>query len=154
MADVKYAININDGRLVFATAEVAKNPSYFVLHPDTVKALSDGKLTVRQVIVALKNRARTPEEIARLRPENVRKSELPKPDPIVTDDEGVKIDVPSQTVAEGPVTEVETVAGLPAKGELAAMKVDELRTLAAKAGRDVEGLNKSQIIDALTGAVG
>ncbi|NLB08053.1 MAG: hypothetical protein GX835_13995 [Desulfobulbaceae bacterium] len=152
MADVKYAINVNDGRLVFATVEVAKNPSYFVLHAETVKAIQAGKIKALDVLKIIKSRVRTAEEIAKLRPENVRKSALPKPDPIMTDEDGIKIDVPSQTVAEGTLTEARTVSGMPPKGELAAMKADDLRSLAVAAGKDVSGMNKSQIIDALTGA--
>ena len=170
MAEVKYAISIKDGRLVYATCEVAANPTYFVLHPDTVKAIQKGELSAEAVLVYIKNRPRTAAEIARLKPENVRKGELPKPEPSVTEEEGIKI--PAQTVTEqvGPVTEstVEAapaagastagqsgdkgVAGIPSKDELAAMKVEAIRAVAAAAGKDVSGMNKSQMIDALTGA--
>lgn len=161
MAEVKYAISIKDGRLVYATGEVAANPTYFVLHPDTVKAIQKGELSADAVLVYIKNRPRTAAEIARLKPENVRKGELPKPEPSVTEEEGIKI--PAQTVTEqvGPVTEstVEAapaagagVAGIPSKDELAAMKVEAIRAVAAAAGKDVSGMNKSQMIDALAGA--
>ena len=170
MAEVKYAISIKDGRLVYATGEVAANPTYFVLHPDTVKAIQKGELSADAVLVYIKNRPRTAAEIARLKPENVRNGELPKPEPSVTEEEGIKI--PAQTVTEqvGPVTEstVEAapaagastagqsgdkgVAGIPSKDELAAMKVEAIRAVAAAAGKDVSGMNKSQMIDALAGA--
>lgn len=161
MAEVKYAISIKDGRLVYATGEVAANPTYFVLHPDTVKAIQKGELSAEAVLVYIKNRPRTAAEIARLKPENVRKGELPKPEPSVTEEEGIKI--PAQTVTEqvGPVTEstVEAapaegagVVGIPSKDELAAMKVEAIRAVAAAAGKDVSGMNKSQMIDALAGA--
>ena len=170
MAEVKYAISIKDGRLVYATGEVAANPTYFVLHPDTVKAIQKGELSAEAVLVYIKNRPRTAAEIARLKPENVRKGELQKPEPSVTEEEGIKI--PAQTVTEqvGPVTEstVEAapaagaatagqagdkgVAGIPSKDELAAMKVEAIRAVAAAAGKDVSGMNKSQMIDALAGA--
>ena len=161
MAEVKYAISIKDGRLVYATGEVAANPTYFVLHPDTVKAIQKGELSAEAVLVYIKNRPRTAAEIARLKPENVRKGELPKPEPSVTEEEGIKI--PAQTVTEqvGPVTEstVEAdpaagagVSGIPSKDELAAMKVEAIRAVAAAAGKDVSGMNKSQMIDALAGA--
>ena len=170
MAEVKYAISIKDGRLVYATGEVAANPTYFVLHPDTVKAIQKGELSADAVLVYIKNRPRTAAEIARLKPENVRKGELPKPEPSVTEEEGIKI--PAQTVTEqvGPVTEstVEAapaagastagqagdkgVVGIPSKDELAAMKVEAIRAVAAAAGKDVSGMNKSQMIDALAGA--
>ena len=161
MAEVKYAISIKDGRLVYATGEVAANPTYFVLHPDTVKAIQKGELSADAVLVYIKNRPCTAAEIARLKPENVRKGELPKPEPSVTEEEGIKI--PAQTVTEqvGPVTEstVEAapaagagVAGIPSKDELAAMKVEAIRAVAAAAGKDVSGMNKSQMIDALAGA--
>ena len=167
MAEVKYAISINDGRLVYATGEVAANPTYFVLHPDTVKAIQKGELSAEAVLAYIKNRPRTAAEIARLKPENVRKGELPKPEPSVTSEEGIKIPVQTVTEQVGPVTEstvaaapaVESVpAGgqgapaVPSKDVLAAMKVDEIRAVAAKAGKDVSGMNKSQMIDALTGA--
>ena len=161
MAEVKYAISIKDGRLVYATGEVAANPTYFVLHPDTVKAIQKGELSADAVLVYIKNRPRTAAEFDRLKPENVRKGELPKPEPSVTEEEGIKI--PAQTVTEqvGPVTEstVEAapaagagVAGIPSKDELAAMKVEAIRAVAAAAGKDVSGMNKSQMIDALAGA--
>ena len=51
MAEVKYAISIKDGRLVYATGEVAANPTYFVLHPDTVKAIQKGELSADAVLV-------------------------------------------------------------------------------------------------------
>lgn len=161
MAEVKYAISIKDGRLVYATGEVAANPTYFVLHPDTVKAIQKGELSAEAVLVYIKNRPRTAAEIARLKPENVRKGELPKPEPSVTEEEGIKIPVQTVTEQVGPVTEstVEAapaagagVAGIPSKDELAAMKVEAIRAVAAAAGKDVSGMNKSQMIDALAGA--
>jgi hypothetical protein len=170
MAEVKYAISIKDGRLVFATAEVASNPTFFVLHPDTVLAIQKGKLSAAEVLVFIKNRPRTAEEIARLKPENVRQTELPKPEPAVTSEEGIKIPVQTVTEQVGPVTEstVEAataagastagqsgekgVVGIPSKDELAAMKVEAIRAVAAAAGKDVSGMNKSQMIDALAGA--
>ena len=171
MAEVKYAISINDGRLVYATGEVAANPTYFVLHPDTVKAIQKGELSAEAVLAYIKNRPRTAAEIARLKPENVRKGELPKPEPSVTEEEGIKIPVQTVTEQVGPVTEstVEAahaegaatdgqdggdkgVVGIPSKDELAAMKVEAIRAVAAAAGKDVSGMNKSQMIDALAGA--
>lgn len=170
MAEVKYAISIKDGRLVYATGEVAANPTYFVLHPDTVKAIQKGELSADAVLVYIKNRPRTAAEIARLKPENVRNGELPKPEPSVTEEEGIKIPVQTVTEQVGPVTEstVEAapaagastagqsgdkgVAGIPSKDELAAMKVEAIRAVAAAAGKDVSGMNKSQMIDALAGA--
>ena len=161
MAEVKYAISIKDGRLVYATGEVAANPTYFVLHPDTVKAIQKGELSADAVLVYIKNRPRTAAEIARLKPENVRQAELPKPEPAVTSEEGIKIPVQTVTEQVGPVTEstVEAapaagagVAGIPSKDEMAAMKVEAIRAVAAAAGKDVSGMNKSQMIDALAGA--
>lgn len=176
MAEVKYAISIKDGRLVYATGEVAANPTYFVLHPDTVKAIQKGELSAEAVLVYIKNRPRTAAEIARLKPENVRKGELPKPEPSVTEEEGIKITAQTVTEQVGPVTEstveaapaagastagqsgdtgqsgVEGVVGIPSKDELAAMKVEAIRAVAAAAGKDVSGMNKSQMIDALAGA--
>ena len=167
MAEVKYAISIKDGRLVFATAEVASNPTFFVLHPDTVLAIQKGKLSAAEVLVFIKNRPRTAEEIARLKPENVRQTELPKPEPAVTSEEGIKIPVQTVTEQVGPVTEstvaaapavesvpagVQGAPAVPSKDVLAAMKVDAIRAIAVAAGKDVSGMNKSQMIDALTGA--
>lgn len=170
MAEVKYAISIKDGRLVFATGEVASNPTYFVLHPDTVLAIQQGKLSADEVLKFIKNRPRTAEEIARLKPENVRQAELPKPEPAVTSEEGIKIPVQTVTEQVGPVTESTVEAaqsapagdagpageagpvGIPSKDELAGMKVDAIRAVAAAAGKDVSGMNKSQMIDALSGA--
>ena len=156
MADVKYAISIKDGRLVYATSEVAQNPTYFVLHPDTVLAIQKGELTANQVLVFIKNRPRTSEEIARLRPENVRQTELAKPDPTVTSETGIKVPVSDQTVANGTLTEstVDGAApvGIPSKSALTAMKVDDLRAMATSKGVSADEMTKAQIIDALTGA--
>jgi len=89
----KYAINSKDGRLVFATAEVAENPTYFVLHPDTVGAIKNGKLETGEVLKFIRSKSRTADEVAKLRPENVRQTEFPKPDASVAEEEGIKIPV-------------------------------------------------------------
>jgi len=93
MASAKYAINAKDGRMVFATAEVAENPAYFVLHPETVDAIKNGKLKTDEVLKVIRSKSRTAEEVARLRPENVRETEFPKPDASITDQDGIKIPV-------------------------------------------------------------
>ena len=105
----KYAINVRDARIVFATQEVSENPSYFVLHDDTVRDIQAGRLSAKDAVAYLRLRGRTVAEAAPLRAENVRQVPLPQPEPNIVEDEGVK--VPGSAAGAGDEIPPDATAG-------------------------------------------
>jgi len=152
MKVTKYAININDLRIVPATAETLQQRNYREISQATAIAIAKGEKEAGAVVAELlwgKNRAPLPDGSKPF--SNVRATEFPK-DPDDAGQETGKDKAPAEEGKAPVVLIVPPSPVIPTKEELEGKSKPELQVIAA--GMKIEGyagMNKTDLANAILG---